>query len=182
MLPAPPFPLLQGEKMLYQGRRSWRSEFWWLLLGVLTIWLFGLGLIFIIKAIFDVYGSYYVITNKRIYARYGVIRRYENHFRVEWGMDAVYYQGFWGRLLGYGDVWASNPGRTGIVILKGVKSPRSVNEIILKVIELEKLRSKVMEKIERIEEEYKLGKVSEDKYLALKKEYEEELAKIESSM
>ncbi len=44
------FTLVEGEVLYWYGRLSWRANWLLILLGVVTIWIFGLGLLFFLLA------------------------------------------------------------------------------------------------------------------------------------
>ena len=96
--------LSAGEEVLWYERRSWKSLWGWFLLCILTIWLFGFGVIFLLIAIGIRYGSEYAITNKRAYSRYGLIGRRANDANFDKITDTSFSQGTIGRILNYGDV------------------------------------------------------------------------------
>ncbi|MCS7373562.1 MAG: PH domain-containing protein [archaeon GB-1845-036] len=96
--------LLEGERPVWRGRISWKAQWWLLLLGVLTIWFFGLGIIFFIIAIIRVYSSEYFVTNKRVYVKYGLIAREIFDLKNEWITNYIVKQGVIGRILSFGDI------------------------------------------------------------------------------
>ena len=103
--------LIEGETVIHRGRVSWWSEFWLLLLGILTL-VIGVGLVLLIWAWIRVRSTEIAITNKRIIAKFGFIKR----STVEINLDKVealrVEQGFWGRMLNFGTILLSGVGST----------------------------------------------------------------------
>lgn len=101
--------LVEGESILHRGRVSWWSVFGLVLLGLLTLVL-AVGLVFLIWAWVRVRSTEVAITNRRVIAKFGFIKRHT----VEINLDKVealrVEQGFWGRLLNYGTIYVSGTG------------------------------------------------------------------------
>jgi len=184
--------LVEGEVPYWYGRMSWRANLSLLLIGVLAMVLslgslslnillamamLGLGLLLILLAILRVYGSEYFITNMRIYTKYGVIRRRIFEIRVEWITGSYISQSLLGRLYNYGDIVVSVPGLLTFAALVGVSDPMRVRLVIEDVLRKNRERARIEEKLWELEKEFEFGRISEEKYLELKKRYEEELKK-----
>jgi len=145
---------------------------------VLTIWIFGLGIIFILIAALRVYATKYFMTNKRIYVKYGLVARRVFEIKVEWVTGTHVSQGFMERLLNYGDVIISTPGQyAGSVIMKGVSDPMHIRTMVEDILRKSRERARIEEKLRELEKEYEFGRISEEKYQELRKKYEEELKK-----
>jgi len=103
--------LIEGETIIHRGRVSWWSEFWLILLGLLTL-VIVVGLFLLIWAWIRVRSTEIAITNKRIIAKFGFIKR----STVEINLDKVealrVEQGFWGRILNFGTILLSGVGST----------------------------------------------------------------------
>ena len=103
--------LIEGETVIHRGRVSWWSEFWLLLLGILTL-VIVVGLILLIWAWIRVRSTEIAITNKRIIAKFGFIKRHT----VEINLDKVealrVEQGVIGRILNFGTILLSGVGST----------------------------------------------------------------------
>ena len=103
--------LIEGETVIHRGRVSWWSEFWLLLLGILTL-VIVVGLILLIWAWIRVRSTEIAITNKRIIAKFGFIKRRT----VEINLDKVealrVEQGVMGRMLNFGTILLSGVGST----------------------------------------------------------------------
>ena len=101
--------LIEGERILHRGRVSWWSEFWLVLIGLVTL-VVVIGLAFLVWAWVRVRSTEVAITNRRVIAKFGFIKRQT----VEINLDKVealkVEQGFWGRLLNYGTILISGAG------------------------------------------------------------------------
>jgi uncharacterized membrane protein YdbT with pleckstrin-like domain len=210
------FSLLEGERPVWSGRRSWKSQWPLILIGMLIILigiflsvysiimyyrissapltmfpvsnLFLLGalgsiissLIFgglpLILAYLSVISTEYFVTNKRIYIKYGIIRRTAFELRNEWITSYTVAQGIIGRMLNYGHVIISTPGYyTGTAMMKDVSDPMHVRTILEENLRKAKEIKEVEEKLRKLEEEHDLGRISYEKYAELKRKYEEEM-------
>ncbi len=103
--------LIEGESIVHRGRVSWWSEFWLILLGLLTL-VIGVGLVFLAWAWIRVRSTEIAITNKRIIAKFGFVKRRT----VEINLDKVealrVEQGVLGRMLNFGTILVSGVGST----------------------------------------------------------------------
>jgi uncharacterized membrane protein YdbT with pleckstrin-like domain len=170
------FSLLEGERPVWRGRRSWKSQWFLILLGALTLIFFGLGLLFFLIAYLRVISTEYFVTNRRVYVKYGVIGRAVFELKNEWITSIVVTQGFIQRLLNYGNIIISTPGYyTGTTMMKDVPDPMHVRTMLEEGLRKAKEEREIMEKLKRLEEEYALGRIPSEKYLELKRKYEEEL-------
>jgi uncharacterized membrane protein YdbT with pleckstrin-like domain len=170
------FSLLEGERPVWRGRRSWKSQWFLILLGALTLIFFGLGLLFLLIAYLRVISTEYFVTNRRVYVKYGVIGRAVFELKNEWITSIVVTQGFIQRLLNYGNIIISTPGYyTGTTMMKDVSDPMHVRTMLEEVLRKAKEEREIMEKLKRLEEEYAFGRIPSEKYLELKRKYEEEL-------
>lgn len=114
------------ETLLFDGRMSWVGSL--LDPGVLAT----LGL----WAIARRYGSRYTVTDKRVYRRFGIIRKDEDVIRVDDIRDVSMKQGYIGRLAKFGDVDISTAGRARIEVdFEKVDEPWDAMEAIESAIE-----------------------------------------------
>jgi uncharacterized membrane protein YdbT with pleckstrin-like domain len=101
--------LIEGETILHRGRVSWWSQFWLILLGILTlVVVVGLGLL--IWAWIRVRSTEIAITNRRVIAKFGFIKRDTVEINLEKVEALKVEQGFWGRILNYGTIFISGAG------------------------------------------------------------------------
>jgi len=167
---------MEGERPYWYSRLSWKANWLLILLGLLTIWIFGFGIIFFIIAFLRVKATEYFITSHRMYTKYGLVGRRVFEIRNEWVTGVMVRQGFFPRILNYGDVVYSTPGQyAGSVIMVGVSDPMHVRTIVEDVLRKFKEIGRVQEDLKTLEKEYEFGRISREKYEELKKKYEEKL-------
>ena len=136
--------LIEGETVIHVARVSWWSQaghlvlgvlllvvvtglsFWWsqpghLVLGVLLL-VVVIGLFFLVMAWVNVRSTEIAITNRRVIAKFGFIRRHT----VEINLDKVealrVEQGLMGRFLNFGTIFISGAG-TSVAPLRDIADP-----------------------------------------------------------
>jgi uncharacterized membrane protein YdbT with pleckstrin-like domain len=101
--------LVEGETLIHKARVSWWSQFPLLLLGVVTL-VIVVGIVFLAMAWIRVRSTELAITNRRVIAKTGFVKRHT----VEINLDKVealkVEQGFWGRFLNFGTIFISGAG------------------------------------------------------------------------
>ena len=101
--------LIAGEKIVHRARISWWTLLPKILLGILLL-VIVVGLYFLVDAWIQSRTTEIAITNKRVIAKFGFIKRHT----VEINLDKVealrVEQGFWGRILNYGTLLISGAG------------------------------------------------------------------------
>jgi uncharacterized membrane protein YdbT with pleckstrin-like domain len=101
--------LVPGEVLVHRAHVSWWSQFGLLVLGVLTL-IVVIGLVFLIWAYVRVHSTELAITNRRVIAKFGFVKRNT----IELNLDKVealrVEQGFWGRVLNYGTILITGSG------------------------------------------------------------------------
>ena len=101
--------LIEGEVLVHRGRISWWSVFWLLFLGILTLVLV-VGLVFLAMAWIRVRSTEIAITNKRIIAKFGFIKRHTVEINLDKVESLRVEQGLWGRFLNFGTIFVSGAG------------------------------------------------------------------------
>ena len=113
--------LIAGETIVHRARVSWWSQFPLVLLGVVTF-IAVIGIFFLIAAWVRVRSTEIAITNRRVIAKFGFIKRHT----VEINLDKVealkVEQGFWGRILNYGTIFISGAG-TSVAPIPNIADP-----------------------------------------------------------
>ena len=113
--------LIAGETLVHRARVSWWSQFWLVFLGVLTL-VAGVGLIFLAWAWIRVRSTELAITNRRVIAKIGFVKRHT----VEINLDKVealkVEQGVWGRILNFGTIFISGAG-TSVAPIPNIADP-----------------------------------------------------------
>jgi len=173
------FTLMEGEKPYWYGRLSWKANWLLILLGILTFWIFGLGLIFFIIAFLRVRATEYFVTSHRVYVKYGLVGRRVFEVKNDWITGVIVRQGFIPRILNYGDVIYSTPGQyAGSIVMLGVSDPMHIRAIVEDVLRRFKERQAIQDELRMLEREYMLGRIDIIKYEELKKKYEEKIKAI----
>ena len=113
--------LIEGEKVLHRARVSWWSQFGLIVIGLVTL-VVVIGLFFLIAAWINVRSTEIAITNRRVIAKFGFIKR----DTVEINLDKVealrVEQGFLGRMLNYGTIFMSGAG-TSVAPMRDIADP-----------------------------------------------------------
>jgi uncharacterized membrane protein YdbT with pleckstrin-like domain len=113
--------LVAGETLVHKARVSWWSQFPLLLLGVVTL-VIVVGIVFIAMAWIRVRSTELAITNRRVIAKTGFVKRHT----VEINLDKVealkVEQGLWGRFLNFGTVFISGAG-TSVAPIQDIADP-----------------------------------------------------------
>jgi uncharacterized membrane protein YdbT with pleckstrin-like domain len=101
--------LVEGETLVHRAHISWWSQFWLVFLGIVTL-VVGVGLVFIIWAWVRVRSTELAITNRRIIAKFGFVKRHTVEINLEKVEALKVEQGVWGRILNYGTIFISGSG------------------------------------------------------------------------
>ena len=113
--------LIQGERVLHRARISWWSHFGMLLLGVVLL-VVVIGLFFLVAAWVRVRSTEIALTNRRVIAKYGFIRRNTVEIALEKVEALRVEQGVLGRMLDYGTIFISGAG-TSVAPMRDIASP-----------------------------------------------------------
>ncbi len=120
----PPFELLENERVIWSGRMSYKANLFLFLLGLLMI---PIIIVCLMIAFLRVRNSRYIITNRRVYAEYGIIRRRVFDINIKDIKGYLVHQGPFGTLYNYGDIVISTPEQlAGITVFKGVSNPMRI--------------------------------------------------------
>jgi uncharacterized membrane protein YdbT with pleckstrin-like domain len=113
--------LVEGETLIHKARVSWWSQFPLLLLGVVTL-VIVVGIVFLAMAWIRVRSTELAITNRRVIAKTGFVKRHT----VEINLDKVealkVEQGLWGRFLNFGTIFISGAG-TSVAPIRDIADP-----------------------------------------------------------
>jgi uncharacterized membrane protein YdbT with pleckstrin-like domain len=96
--------LLKDEQVQYMGKISVWSLLPSILLGLLTIWFFGLGIIFWLAALARYMTTELAITNKRVIAKFGVISRHTVELNMTKIESVQVNQSILGRIFDFGSL------------------------------------------------------------------------------
>ena len=99
----------RNERIVYKAQVSWLSQFGRLVFGTLFALLIReipiigiIGILFIIVAVLNVMTTELALTNKRLIAKAGFIRRQTIELNIDRAESLSVIQGFWGRIFNYG--------------------------------------------------------------------------------
>ena len=101
--------LVPGEVVLHRARVSWWSQMGMVVLGVLLL-VVVVGLFFLIAAWIRVHSTELAITNRRVIAKFGFIKRDTVEINLEKVEALRVEQGFWGRILNFGTILMTGTG------------------------------------------------------------------------
>src|SRR5436190_8498029 len=93
--------LIEGEQVLHRAHVSWWSQFGLVLLGILLL-VVVIGIGFLVAAWIRVRSTEIAITNRRVIAKFGFIKRHTVEINLEKVEALKVEQGFLGRMLNYG--------------------------------------------------------------------------------
>ncbi len=113
--------LIEGETIIHRARISWWSQAGLVLLGIVTL-VVVLGLFFLIAAWIKVRSTEIAITNRRVIAKSGFIRRHTVEINLEKVEALKVEQGFFGRILNYGTIFISGAG-TSVAPIANIADP-----------------------------------------------------------
>jgi uncharacterized membrane protein YdbT with pleckstrin-like domain len=113
--------LVAGENLIHRARVSWWSQFPLVLLGVLTL-VVAIGLVFLIMAWVRVRSTELAITNRRVIAKFGFIKRHTVDINLDKVEALKVEQGLWGRFLNFGTIFISGAG-TSVAPIPNIADP-----------------------------------------------------------
>jgi uncharacterized membrane protein YdbT with pleckstrin-like domain len=113
--------LIEGERLLHRARLSWWSQIGLLILGLVLLVVVA-GLFFLVWAWINIRSTEIAITNRRIIAKFGFIRRSTVEINLEKVEALRVEQGFMGRMLNYGTIYISGAG-TSVAPMKDIADP-----------------------------------------------------------
>jgi membrane protein YdbS with pleckstrin-like domain len=177
----------EGESVIFYKRKHFGSLLGSIISGIILVFfgitlaiaspigvlLIFIGLIPLVGAFLEMIKTEYVITNKRVYAKTGLLSRKATDASFDKITDASISQSFSGRLFGYGDVRINTAGtQTYEIIFKGVPNPMLVRSKIKSVSENYEKSTRINERIERLEDRYLTGEISKTQYEEAKRRLE----------
>ena len=93
----------RSERIVYKAQVSWLSQFWGIVFGILLL-MWVIGILLIVSAVLNVMTTELALTNKRVIAKFGFIRRQTIELNINRIESISVNQGFWGRIFNYGSV------------------------------------------------------------------------------
>ena len=107
--------LTPGERVVHLGRVSAWSQFWLWLVGALLL-VFVIGLVFWIVAWIRIRTTELAVTERRVIAKFGLIRRDTIEIKVERIESVQVNQSVLGRLLNFGTIVFSGAGTPQLTV------------------------------------------------------------------
>jgi uncharacterized membrane protein YdbT with pleckstrin-like domain len=122
--------LTKDEHIVYIGRLSWWTQFPWVFLGILLLPAFGLGLILLLAAYIRRRTTELAITNRRVIAKFGFVRRDTIELNLQKIESVQVHQSMGARLLNYGTVVISGAGNP-MEAIPGIAAPMEFRRAFL---------------------------------------------------
>ena len=113
--------LIEGERLLHRARLSWWSQAGLIVLGLVLL-VVVVGLFFIIAAWIKMKSTEVAITNRRVIAKTGFIKRSTVEINLEKVEALKVEQSFMGRMLNYGTIFISGAG-TSVAPIHDIADP-----------------------------------------------------------
>jgi len=114
--------LTSGENVLHIGKTSLWSMLPLFILGVVTLPLFGLGLLFFISAAIRYYTTELAVTNKRVIAKTGLISRQTIELNLSKIESIRVDQSILGRMFNFGSIIVAGAGNPQAPVI-GISQP-----------------------------------------------------------
>lgn len=114
--------LTRGENVQYQGKISLWTLLPLILLGLLLFPIYGVGILLWIVAAVKYYSTELAITNKRVIAKFGLVRRSTIEINLQKVESIQVNQGVLGRIFNYGTIIVSGAG-TPQAPIPGISHP-----------------------------------------------------------
>lgn len=100
----------RDEHIVYRAQVSWMSQIWFFIFGLLLLPVMFIGVIFFIIAAINVMSTELALTNKRVIAKFGFIRRQTIELNLGKVESIAVNQGIIGRMLNFGSVTVRGTG------------------------------------------------------------------------
>jgi uncharacterized membrane protein YdbT with pleckstrin-like domain len=113
--------LIEGEKLMHRARLSWWSQLGLIVLGLVLL-VAVIGLFFLIAAWIKMKSTEVAITNRRVIAKTGFIKRSTVEINLEKVEALRVEQTFLGRMLNYGTIYISGAG-TSVAPIHDIADP-----------------------------------------------------------
>lgn len=121
--------LTPDERVLHIGRVSVKSMLLWVIIGILTSWL-GIGIIILLWVLIKCKSTELAITNKRVIAKFGFIRRDTIEINMNKVESVQVHQSLWGRLFNYGTLIIAGGG-TPQAPIPGIGNPLRFRQVFV---------------------------------------------------
>jgi uncharacterized membrane protein YdbT with pleckstrin-like domain len=127
--------LIQNEKIQYEGKTSVWSLLPKILIGLILLPIYGIGLIFLASAAIAYFTTELAITNKRVIAKFGLIRRDTVEMNISKVESIQVEQGIIGRIFNFGSILVAGAGDPKAPI-PGISTPLEFRKMFFEAQEL----------------------------------------------
>jgi uncharacterized membrane protein YdbT with pleckstrin-like domain len=124
-------PNQEREFEIWKGSPPLRYFYQDFIMGALTMLFYGIGIIFIIRAILARNTTHYLLTNKRATSKWGIIARHSSEVELQDIRNIYSEQSAMERILGLGNIEIASAGTSGAeVVFAGISDHQKVRDII----------------------------------------------------
>ncbi|WP_319949927.1 PH domain-containing protein, partial [Klebsiella pneumoniae] len=121
--------LTRNESVISRAQTSWIPTIIPVIIGILLLPFYGLGLLIIIPVLLRVWSTELALTNQRVIAKVGLIRRNTVELRIDKVESLGIHQGILGRIFNYGSIVIKGTGGTNTPI-PNIKAPMQFRSIV----------------------------------------------------
>lgn len=115
----------------YDSRPAWRNYWFPILVGVISLPVFGLGLLILLWVVVQRFGNRFYIEKSKIESRAGILSKELRSIRLENLRDVHMKQSVMQRLFAVGDIAFSSSGQsTQEVVFTGIENPQALKDSI----------------------------------------------------
>ena len=122
---------MQGETPVLIAHPSAMNYIWFIVFGVLLIPLFLIGVVMILYAYINIKTTCYVVTNRRVVVKTGLLSIRQSEIRVVDIRGVNLQRGLWQRMIGTGNITIGTAATGGAeIVMIGIGNPNHVVEAI----------------------------------------------------
>ena len=121
--------LTRNESVISRAQTSWIPTIIPVIIGILLLPFYGLGLLIIVPVLLRVWSTELALTNQRVIAKVGLIRRNTVELRIDKVESLGIHQGILGRIFNYGSIVIKGTGGTNTPI-PNIKAPMQFRSIV----------------------------------------------------
>jgi uncharacterized membrane protein YdbT with pleckstrin-like domain len=115
----------------YDSRPAWRNYWFAILIGVLSLPVYGLGIFILLWVLFQRLGNRFYIEKSKIESRAGIISKDLRSIRLENLRDVHMKQSVMQRIFSVGDIAFSSSGQsTQEVVFSGIAHPQALKDMV----------------------------------------------------
>ena len=122
---------MQGESLVLVAHPSAMNYLWVIVLGVLLIPVIFIGVVMLLYAYINIKTTCFVITNKRVITKTGLLRISQSEVRIDDVRGVNLQRDLWQRIIGTGNVTIGTAATGGAeIVMSGVGNPNHVVEAV----------------------------------------------------